>query len=353
MSIEFKTVRGLLAAALLAFGGGLAAQGDDAADAGAEDLEAGATELTDAMAEAEAGGEPAAAAVRPLPSEIKPLTSRSLLLDVVTTGKRLFAVGDRGAILASADGKEWAQVQVPVRAPLTAVSFADADNGWAVGHDAAILHTVDGGRTWALQNFEPELERPFLSVLALDAQRAIAVGAYALMYQTSDGGETWNEVSASIRDDELHFNSIVRLANGDLMIAGEQATLAISQDQGASWTKLESPYEGSLFGAVALGEKGAAIFGLRGNAFIATDARAGNWVEIKTDTVASMFGGTALPDGGLAMVGLNGNIIVVNASGANARLLKAPAGTPLSAAVPFGGGLLAVGESGVQHIALQ
>lgn len=356
MTIAIKTVRGLLAIALLSFGGSLTAQ-DEAATAESmapepltEATEAVAAETTDTDPAAEAVAGPA---VKPLPSEIKPLAPKSMLLDVVSTGNRLFAVGDRGAIIASADGEEWAQVVVPVRAALTAVSFADADNGWAVGHDAAIVRTRDGGKTWVLQNFAPELEKPLLDVMFVDANRGFAVGAYGLMYETSDGGDNWTEVQSEIRADELHFNAIMRLNNGDILLAGEQATLGISTDNGATWSKLASPYEGSLFGALALGEKGAAIFGLRGHAYITEDARAGEWKTVTTDTVASMFGGTTLPDGGVALVGLNGNIVVMDASGGNVRLLKTPSGTPLSAAVAFGGGLLAVGESGVQHIALQ
>src|SRR5690606_40556522 len=132
---------------------------------------------------------------------------------------------------------------------LTAVTFADENNGWAVGHDAVILHTADGGETWTLQNFEPELEKPFLDVLFLDAQRGLAIGAYGLFYSTADGGQTWSEVETPIREDEWHFNAITRLNNGTLLIAGETGTLAMSTDEGLTWTALESPYDSSLFGA--------------------------------------------------------------------------------------------------------
>ena len=63
-----------------------------------------------------------------------------------------------------------------------------------------------------------------------------------------------------------------------------------------------------------------------------------------------MFGGTVLPGGELAMVGLNGVIFIVDASG-KVRSLQTPTGTPLASAIPLNGGLLAVGESGVQVMA--
>jgi photosystem II stability/assembly factor-like uncharacterized protein len=304
------------------------------------------------QAQDEADGE-VQTVVKSLPSELFPLTPQGLLLDIVNNGERLVAVGDRGAVVVSADGREWTQVQTPTRAALTAVDFADAQNGWAVGHDAVILRTSDGGRTWMLQNFEPELEKPFLDVLFLDADRGFAIGAYGLIYTTTDGGDSWDELDSPIREDEWHFNSMTRLRDGSLFIAGESGTLAHSADEGETWELLESPYDSSLFGALPYGDKGVVIFGLRGNVFITEDVAGGEWKEVDTGTVASMFGGTTLADGRSVLVGLNGTVMVSADGMDELTLLKAGAGTPLSGAVGFGDVLLAVGESGVQRVALQ
>lgn len=306
-----------------------------------------------ALAQDEADNGGVETTIKSLPSEIMPLTPGGLLLDIINTGEHLVAVGDRGAVVVSNDGATWAQVQTPTRAPLTAVDFADARHGWAVGHDAVILHTADGGKTWELQNFEPELEMPLLDVLFLDDQRGFAVGAYGLFYRTADGGKSWEEVDSPIREDEWHFNSIVRLADGALFITGESGTLALSTDEGQTWEKIESPYESSLFGALPYGDKGVVIFGLRGNVFVSDDAASAQWREVTTGTVASMFGGTVLEDGRKAMVGVNGNILLSANGLQDVQVLKSTAGTPLSAAIALGDVLLTVGESGVQRIALK
>ncbi|WP_028080518.1 YCF48-related protein [Solimonas soli] len=311
-----------------------------------------------AYAQDEGGGDSAdkpanQGSVKPMPAEIMPRTPQSLLLDIKNTGAHLVAVGDRGAILVSNDGKNWAQVDVPVRAALTAVAFADPQHGWAVGHDATVVATSDGGRSWKLQNFQPELEKPLLGVLALDAQHVLAVGAYGLMMETKDGGASWNAVDThGFNDEELHLNSIAKLNNGDLFIAGEQGLLAVSTDAGATWKKEDSPYEGSYFGVLPHGEKGALIYGLRGNVYLSDDARAGRWSKLETGTVASMFGGAAVPGDGEVLVGLNGLVMLVSGKG-QPTLVQAPAGTPLSGVLPYGNDLLlAVGESGVQAIKL-
>ncbi len=289
--------------------------------------------------------------VKPRAAEPMPLTAKSLLLDVVHTGERYVAVGDRGGIVVSTDGQKWEQMKVPVRAALTAVYFADAQHGWAVGHDATIVATTDGGKTWALQNFQPDLEKPLLDVLFLDGSRGFAVGAYGLFLQTTDAGASWTELDApSIREEEVHFNALTRLGDGSLFIAGESGMLAVSADEGKTWTKLTSPYDSSYFGALPVGDKGALVYGLRGNVYLAQDLRANKWTKLETHSVASMFGGTVLPGGELAMVGLNGVIFIADASG-TVRSLQTPTGTPLAAAIPVDGGLLAVGESGVQTLA--
>ncbi|MGQ0618628.1 MAG: WD40/YVTN/BNR-like repeat-containing protein [Panacagrimonas sp.] len=298
-----------------------------------------------------------AAPVKARPAEMSMLASRSLLLGVANNGKHLVAVGDRGNIVASNDGVNWAQVEVPVRATLTAVEFVDENNGWAVGHDAVILHTGDSGRTWVLQNFEPELEKPFLDVLFVDGNRGMAVGAYGLFMATSDGGANWAEVDApAIREDELHLNSIARLANGDFFVVGESGTMGVSAD-GNTWTRVKAPYEGSLYGALPRGDKGVVVFGLRGNVYTTADVRGGQWNKVEMGTVASFFGATALPNGDIVMVGLAGEIAFLSASGKvrNAKL-DAMAGVTgsgtLSGAIPWKGGVIAVGELGVSTVGL-
>jgi photosystem II stability/assembly factor-like uncharacterized protein len=305
--------------------------------------------------------------VKPLPSEIEPLTYKSLILDVVNDGEHLVEVGARGAVLVSDDGVDWAQVQTPVRATLTTVYFVDSKNGWAAGHDAAIIHTTDGGRTWQLQNFHPELEKPFLQILFKDVNDGIAVGAYGLLERTTDGGKTWVDVDApSILADQLHLNSISRLGNGDLLIAGEQSLLGLSSDDGATWEKLPPPYDGSLFGSLPIGKSGAMIYGLRGNVFVTDDVKSNKWTKVDTGTKATFFGGTILPDGDYVLVGLAGTVLDIKpgtyaahplvltqtVTDSHGKLKQQVVTSTLSSVIPFGDGILVTGAQGT-HVLKQ
>ena len=121
----------------------------------------------------------------PLSARAAPLASQSLLLDITKINpSTLVAVGERGHILLSSDGQQWQQASVPVQSTLTAVYFVDETHGWAVGHDATILATIDGGLSWQIQQYLPKVEKPLLDVLFSDKDNGIAIGAYGLFYRT-------------------------------------------------------------------------------------------------------------------------------------------------------------------------
>ena len=148
-----------------------------------------------------------------------PLASRSLLLDAVSAGDRIWAVGERGHVLFSRNnGKSWQQVLVPTRATLTGITFHDDLTGWAVGHDGVILRTRDGGNQWELVRTAPEDVRPLLDVWFRDASRGFAIGAYGLCLRTDDGGTNWREVRVS--EDDWHLHHMARSEKGRLYIGG-------------------------------------------------------------------------------------------------------------------------------------
>ena len=301
-----------------------------------------------------------AAEVKPVvarPAEMAVKAASNSLVKVVNTGKRFVAVGARGHILLSADGKAWRQVPVPVDSLLTSVAFADNQHGWAVGHDAVILGTTDGGESWKLQHFQPDLAKPLFDLLFFDTQHGIAVGAYGLMLETRDAGSTWVPAADNvIAGEERHMNAVARLGDGSVMVIGETGLIGLSTDQGETWTKIASPYESSLFCVLPAGDKGAIIGGLRGNVFFSADVTSGNWSKIDTGTDQSLFGMAALPGNKVAMVGLNATLLVFKAGGGSKQVpITDKNGNKqtdtLSWLLPTrDGSVLLVGDAGVQRL---
>jgi photosystem II stability/assembly factor-like uncharacterized protein len=322
------------------------------------------------------------------PSETMPRASRSLLLDLVRTASGYVAVGERGHVLRSDDGRGWAQLTVPTRSALTSIATADGQL-WVGGHDGVILHSTDGGQTWKAQRRDPfKLEAgeqaadhdprqgaPVLDIYFRDASHGFAVGAHSLMLATSDGGATWTpkQVLAapaasdkpaapmqgdlfSAEDLELeeeadpHFNAIAAAGEHTLVIVGERGTFLRSDDDGENWSRLPFPYKGSMFGVLWLGEQHLLAYGLRGNVYESRD-NGGSWNKVDTGASVSLMGGTMVEGGGVVLAGANGTVLRrAGADGAFAASIyrNAAGETPMLSGVSptAGGDLVVVGDKG-------
>jgi photosystem II stability/assembly factor-like uncharacterized protein len=308
------------------------------------------------------------------PAVIAPLAARSLLIDLAWAGKRVVAVGERGHILHSEDaGRTWTQSPVPASANLTAVYFADAKHGWAVGHVETILATSDGGDSWRLVHFEPEQAQPLLDVCFADASRGVAVGAYGIVYTTADGGAVWSQVpfepdplpgAAKVEPSEedmeadvdlgfeFHLNAIAHGPAGRMYIGAEAGRLFRSDDDGARWRELPSPYDGSFYGVLPLDGDALLAFGLRGNLWRSEDG-GGTWTAIQTGTTALLNAGARIDASTIVVVGMAGVVLVSRDGGRSFALTQQDDRKALSAVVPSGdGALIVAGEGGVRRLGL-
>ena len=285
----------------------------------------------------------------------------SLLLDVTRAGNRFVAVGENGYILYSDDrGEHWRQASVPVRVTLTSVVFPTPEKGWAVGHDAVILHSRDGGVTWtkqldgwetgeillaasqgwakkvrrqievagetdelmagleaaevAIDEAKLEIEvgprRPLLDVWFKDIDTGFAVGAFGYFFTTSDGGKTWLDSSPATPNPELlNLYSIVGLSDSTMLIAGELGLLLRSADGGRSWRTVVLDYDGTLFGVYpGLTRNDVFVLGLRGNVFHSSDSGF-TWTRLATALRGTLLG-MATMDDQTVMVGTGGRILI-------------------------------------------
>lgn len=268
----------------------------------------------------------------PRPAYHAPEAASALALDLIRTEKGWVAVGERGHVLLSEDGKQWEQAEfVPVQATLTRVAYGDG-HLWAVGHDATILHSHDGGKTWELQYFEPELEQPLLDVHFFSRFNGLAIGAYGVYLVTEDGGENWEEknlgdlvVSEAIdweaieqqalAEDpdamgvdrgcyefmECHLNAFLDLGQDRYMIAAERGYGFRSQDGGSTWESFRFPYDGSMFGLIEI-DNGILAYGLQGRVQWSEDFGQ-SWTVLDSPTQSTLLGAVQMPDGRALMVG--------------------------------------------------
>jgi photosystem II stability/assembly factor-like uncharacterized protein len=307
------------------------------------------------------------------------LASNSPLSGMARAGERVIAVGQRGHILFSDDaGKHWQQAAVPVSADLTAVSFPNASQGWAVGNDGVVLHTSDAGVTWnkqldgrqigtllvkhytALASAEPGNEqwpllvaegqrlaeqgadKPLLDVWFANDQVGYVVGVFNLILRTDDGGQSWTPFQDRTDNPQgLHLNAIASTGDG-LYIAGEQGLLLKWDNQTQRFATVPTPYQGSFFGV--LGKPG-------GNVLRSNDGGQ-NWTALDSGLHVSITAGLVDARGNYRLFTQGGQMLVSQGTGAQLHLVQQPARTPVAGATQAADGALVVaGSRGAQVLA--
>ncbi|MCS6946030.1 MAG: YCF48-related protein, partial [Steroidobacteraceae bacterium] len=202
-----------------------------------------------------------------------------------------------------------------------------------------------------------------------NANRGIAVGAYGAFYETRDGGRTWTGRKFEYRPlprprkpasaDEFfadqppdyHLNKIAGIGSR-LYIAAEAGNLFRSDDGGATWRQLPSPYNGSFYGVLPLTPDDVLVFGLRGRLFRSGDGGA-TWQAIPTGTEAMLTDGYRDTDGTLVIVGLAGTVLVSRDGGTSWIAQQQADRKGLAAVVAAGDGhIVVVGEGGVKRLSL-
>jgi photosystem II stability/assembly factor-like uncharacterized protein len=308
------------------------------------------------------------------------------------------AVGERGIVLVRDGGANapWRQATVPVSVTLTGVAFADASNGWAVGHDGVILSTNDGGAQWstrfdgnqanalmladakaavekaqaagtgagagsaALADAENALgdieaaakfgpSRPLLGVWFRDARTGYAVGAYGQAFRTTDGGAHWSSMGAGLPNPEgLHYNAIAGGPGNVLAIAGEGGYVYRSTDGGASWQRIETGYGGQLYGVIFTGRSMLA-YGFGGHVFRSEDGGA-TWRETPAVTKKSLVGG-ALQGNSIVLAAQDGALLRSDDDGVSFKVVRQGDAVPTAGMLAVNGAVLLSGVGGVREAA--
>lgn len=303
---------------------------------------------------------------------------RSALMAVARAGKRLVAVGEHGVVtLSDDDGRHWRQASVvPVDVTLTNVRFANEQVGWAIGHFGVVLRTDDGGEHWGLQLegqtaaqltytqtktlvqpagseamtsaemlIQDGPDKPWMDLLVDSPDEVVVVGAFNLALRSVDGGQTWQTIgTATANPTNVHLYGIAR-ANANLLVIGEQGLLLKQTAGKGDFKALESPYEGSFFGALALGPDRFLVYGLRGYAFLTHDDGA-HWTRIaQRGTGATFNAAVVLGSDRVALADQAGRVFVSRDGGEHFTPIL-NGGAPVTGLAPTADGGLAVSTLG-------
>lgn len=262
---------------------------------------------------------------------------------LVKAGERLVAVGELGHILLSEDqGKTWfeAQIKDGRGSALTQVVFFNDKEGVAVGHDAWVLFTEDGGLNWRETLFDAEYSEPLLGVWGAAEGPVYAYGSFGRFFVSNDHGRSWEAREPGIED--AHVYAMDGDVDGHLMMVGEHGLAFKSTNFGQSWQAIPEFYRGTMFGLIRLNAEEWLAYGLRGNIFRTADFGK-TWTNIPTRRSVGLFGHAVLPDGRIMIVGQGGLVLESRDNGLNFSVIQENKGGNLTAMLALADGKLLIG----------
>lgn len=178
-------------------------------------------------------------------------SSRSISKIYFTDLMNGWAVGGPSPLLLQTKdgGSTWFQPGLENKLPgsFTDICFVDNLTGWIVGWSAVyqdeivILHTIDAGDNWELQNHNSSGSIIDISVCFIDHQHGWIANGNKILH-TSDGGENWTQQECNSNED---LRDIYFIDTDHGWAVGENGTVLITTNGGALW---EPSIEPSLSG---------------------------------------------------------------------------------------------------------
>lgn len=188
-----------------------------------------------------------------------PAKESSYSLLIQDNSETVLASGSKGNIFRSDDaGQTWVQTSLDIEhSPRFFVELPKSGVILAPNHVGKLARTEDGGRNWTVQDFEKAFFRAF--AVFGDDETVVLVGDDGNVLRSVDLGKTWTSIGLGA---DIDFFDVTKVPGRDRLIAvgGKvpnwankgAAALAVSDDQGYSWSVIElNEIEAALFDVFA------------------------------------------------------------------------------------------------------
>jgi photosystem II stability/assembly factor-like uncharacterized protein len=178
------------------------------------------------------------------------IMARAFLNDVAfPSATNGWAVGNDANIIFTTDGgTTWQKMEAPagIAANLRKVSFPAADTGWIAGDDATILKIEpdpeNGGSTITRQSVQADEAVRLLSIAFVEGntQNGWAAGDHGTILSTQDGGETW--IPQTLPDGiSTNLTDLFFISGYKGWAVGENGLILHTSDGGETWVKQNTP----------------------------------------------------------------------------------------------------------------
>jgi photosystem II stability/assembly factor-like uncharacterized protein len=147
----------------------------------------------------------------------------------------ILCVGCTAGKLDSIAANPWEPVTLPTDKTILDITLVgNGPHGWAVGKNATILETTDGGKTWVDKSLDLG-ESPYnLESVSFSGKEGWIVGKPAILLHTTDEGKTWSEIPLSNQlpgDPRL----VVALGNKQAEMMTDLGAIYRTSDGGRNW----------------------------------------------------------------------------------------------------------------------
>jgi photosystem II stability/assembly factor-like uncharacterized protein len=167
--------------------------------------------------------------------------------------------------------------------------FADEREGWVVT-GGTILHTDDGGKVWEVQDYRlsfKEFEYKMFpgGIYFLDDKVGWIVGS-GILY-TTDGGMSWRQEPHRVMD-ELDMNGVFFVTRRRGWVVGEGGAIFHTTDGGLTWQRQESMTDVELYGIHFISRGKGWVVGDEGTILHTKDG-GGRWERQRSHTEIPLY----------------------------------------------------------------
>jgi len=156
-------------------------------------------------------------------------------------------------------------------------------SGWAVGDEAKIVHTDDGGGTWKTQNSG---KGTFYSTTFPTRLSGWAVGGGGAIWHSGDGGETWGGQTSGSTSDLCQIDFVGPEFG---WVVGDAGTILHTEDGGGTWKPQHSGTNDGLWSVTFVTRQTGWAAGAKGT-ILHTEDGGSTWKPQNSGTVRELIG---------------------------------------------------------------
>lgn len=190
---------------------------------------------------------------------------------------------------------------------LRAIKAFNENALWTVGANGTIMKSENGGTDWTVQGMGVSYNTLY-DIDGLDQNNLAIVGDKSTFLYTTDGGANWQNSTHDLTE-EKRISDMCMIDATHGWAVGYDGVILFTADQGATWTKQNTPTELDLSGVGFKDVSTGWIAGEDGIIYETTDGGA-NWTQIQSDLTDNDLKSIVITDDEKVFIcGYNGTII--------------------------------------------